>query len=327
MPANETTRPPSGEPCWVITDGAAGHARQALALAAALGVECRHLVVPLRAPWSWFAPRLLPGARLAFPAAFRDLLAPPWPRLAIGCGRSTGLITRLLPALSNARCRSVQILDPRIDPRHWDLVIAPRHDGLSGANVLSPLGSLHPVDASWLEAGREVFPAIGQLPGPRIGILLGGPRRGVALDLDGLRSLGARLRERARRDGGSLLLVASPRTPPAWFATLREALAGQTGLYWQDARHGANPYAGVLGWADRLVVTPDSVNMLSEAAATGVPVHVPDAPGLPARLARFHAGLREHGVLFGLDDTRTAPAVPLRETAAIAAQVRDRLGP
>ena len=45
--------------CWAITDEAAGNQRQALALAGALGLPVRHLVLEPRAPWSWFAPRLL----------------------------------------------------------------------------------------------------------------------------------------------------------------------------------------------------------------------------------------------------------------------------
>ncbi|MGA7437540.1 MAG: nucleoside-diphosphate sugar epimerase, partial [Luteibacter sp.] len=44
---------PAGS-CWVITDGAAGNRRQALALAEALTPSIRELVVELRAPWAWF---------------------------------------------------------------------------------------------------------------------------------------------------------------------------------------------------------------------------------------------------------------------------------
>jgi len=322
---NETTTAPDPG-CWVLTDGAAGNERQALALAQALGLQARNLVLPLRAPWAWLAPRRLPGGRLALAAARRDRLSPPWPRLAIGCGRSAALLTRLLPRLSGGTCRSVQILDPRIDPRHWDLVIAPMHDALSGPNVLTPLGSLNPIDDTWLRDGRQAFASLGELPAPRTGVLLGGPRRGVPLDEAQARVLADHLRERFRRDGGSVLLLASRRTPDALYASVHEALAGIPGLRWRNATDGPNPYPGVLGWADRLVVTPDSVNMLSEAAATGVPVHTLPAETVPAKLARFHAALRQRGLLHDLGDDACAPAMPLRETASIAAEVRRRLG-
>jgi mitochondrial fission protein ELM1 len=326
---NETTR--SGDAgsllrsCWVLTDGAAGNERQALALAQALSLPARNMVLPLRAPWSWLAPRLTLGGRLAVAPAQRAQLSPPWPDLVIGCGRAAALLTRLLPALSAGHCRSVQILDPRINPEHWDLVIAPQHDNLSGPNVLTPLGSLHPVDASWLAAGREASPHLAALPQPRIGVLLGGTRHGAPLDSDYVRQLAEGLRARQQGEGGSLMLLASRRTPPDVFANLKAALVDLPGMAWGSEADGANPYPGVLGWADRLVVTPDSVNMLSEASACGRPVHTLVTGPLPDKLAHFHAVLRQRGLLHDLDTVTSTTAEPLRETAAMAAAVRARL--
>ncbi len=310
--------------CWAITDEAAGNQRQALALAGALGLPVRHLVLEPRAPWSWFAPRLLAGGRLALPPAQRELFAPPWPRVAVGCGRAAALFTRLLRPLSGGACHTVQILDPRIDPAHWDTVVAPRHDGLHGANVLTPLGSLHPIDEAWLADARQAFAWLESLPRPRTGVLLGGPRKGIALDARYAEALEQRLRTLHQRDGGSLMVVASRRTPAALSELLRGQLDDIPGVFWRDAADGTNPYPGVLGWADRLVVTPDSVNMLSEACGVGCPVETVLTAPLPPRIARFHDALREAGYLRGDDITAAAPP-PLRETAMLATQVRQRM--
>jgi mitochondrial fission protein ELM1 len=214
----------------------------------------------------------------------------------------------------------VQILDPRIDPRHWDTVIAPSHEGLEGANVLTTLGSLNPVDDAWLASGREAFPAFGSLPRPRVALLVGGPRRGIEFNDD----LATRLLATARTvaAGGSVLATVSRRTPAAFAAQLHGALAAFPGVFWNGV--GTNPYPGLLGWADRIVVTPDSVNMVSEACATGVPVHTVTGAALPEKLARFHAALRERGVLTAPDDTR-AGVPPLRETQAVAAKLHARI--
>ena len=319
---------PAPDICWAITDAAAGNQRQALALAARLGLPVRHLVVQARAPWAWLAPRLTLGGRLALPTAARAAFAPPWPRVAIGCGRSAALFTRMLRPWSDGRCRTVQILDPRIDPTHWDAVIAPRHDGLHGPNVWRTLGSLNPIDEDWLTAGRLAFPELTALPRPRIGVLIGGPRRGIDLDAAAIAALLDRLRHRQQQEGGSLLVLTSRRTPPDWRARLRGQVAQLPGLYWDDANDQPNPYPGVLGWADALVVSPDSVNMLSEACAVGCAVHTFANDRLPPRLARFHAALREAGRLQDL--RQTIPAVgqpPLRETAQAAAWLLDRLAP
>jgi uncharacterized protein len=311
--------------CWAITDHAAGNQRQALALAERLGMPVRHLVLSPRAPWSWLAPRMTLGGRLALPGPQRASFAPPWPRVAIGCGRSAALFTRMLGELAAGHCHTVQILDPRIDPAHWDTVIAPRHDQLSGPNVLQPLGSLNPVDDDWLQDGREACPVLGDLPGPRVGVLLGGPRTGIRIDEDYAKQLAARLLDRQQRDGGSLLVLASRRTPAAMIEVMREALRDRPGLIWSGPDDGSNPYPGVLGWADRLVVTPDSVNMLSEACAVGCAVQTMVTAPLPPKLARFHQSLREAGMLHDLDDNVGARQTPLRETAAIADALRRRL--
>ncbi|MBD8872185.1 mitochondrial fission ELM1 family protein [Rhodanobacter sp. DHB23] len=316
--------PPRNE-CWAITDAAAGNQRQALALAELMGMPVRHLVLEPRAPWSWLAPRFALGGALALPAGQHAQFAPPWPRLAIGCGRAAALFTRMLRRLSHGQCHTVQILDPRIDPAHWDVVIAPRHDQLNAPNVLAPIGSLSPVNDAWLADGRDACPAFGELPRPRVGVLLGGPRKQLALGTDYARGLAAGLLARRQREGGSLLVLASRRTPPEALDVFRHALAGAPGLVWAGPDDGRNPYPGVLGWADRLVVTPDSVNMLSEACAVGCAVHTHVAAPLPGRLARFHHALRERGLLHDLDEDAPARQPPLRETAAIAAQLRERM--
>jgi uncharacterized protein len=311
--------------CWAITDHAAGNQRQALALAERLGMPVRHLVLSPRAPWSWLAPRVSLGGRLALPRPQRTTFTSPWPTVAIGCGRSAALFTRMLGKLAAGHCHTVQILDPRIDPAHWNTVIAPRHDQLTGINVLQPLGSLNPIDDAWLQDGREACPTLGDLPRPRIGVLLGGPRTGIRIDVEYAQQLITSLLDRQRREGGSLMVLASRRTPAAVIDVMRDALHDVPGLIWSGPDDGSNPYPGVLGWADRLVVTPDSVNMLSEACAVGCPVETLVTAALPAKLELFHQSLREAGLLHDLNSAVTAPQTPLRETAAIADALRHRI--
>ncbi|KRD31847.1 nucleoside-diphosphate sugar epimerase [Lysobacter sp. Root916] len=309
----------------VLTDGHAGNVRQAQALAAALGRPAREFVLEARAPWAWAAPRRLPGATRAFGAAFAGVLAAP-PALAIGCGRQAALATRLL-RLRGAR--AVQILDPRIDSRHWDLVIAPEHDGLRAANSLSPLGSLHPVDDLWLAAARSAFPAFAALPAPRTALLLGGPSAHAAFDAGMFENLIARVAALVEREGGSVLATASRRTPAMVREQLRARFAHVPGVVWAGPEDGANPYAGLLGWADRVVCTADSVNLLSEAAATTVPLYIAGIDALSGRPRRFVDALLASGRarLFDATDALAPYAVtPLRETARIADEVRRRLG-
>jgi len=304
-----------------LTDGHAGNVRQAQSLARALGGEAREAVLSPRAPWRWVAPRLLPGATHAFGTAFHHLQMQP-PALAIGCGRQAALATRLLRMRGS---RAIQILDPRIDPSHWDLVIAPQHDGLTGPNVLTLLGSLNPVDDAWLADARAAFPSFAALPSPRTAVLLGGDSAHYRFDAAALGRLASLLDTASATQ--SLMVTTSRRTPPGVVDAVRQRWSARANtLLWCGAPDGPNPYAGLLAWADRIVCTPDSVNMLSEACGTRAPVQVFEPERVSGRPRHFIDALLRHGRVRDLADGQ-APfgGEPLRETARIAAEVRARL--
>ena len=319
-----TGAPTDSHATWTLSDGHAGNVRQASALAAALGVaDACAWTLAARPPWRWLAPRRLPASGFAFGPAFSRALAAP-PALAIGCGRQAALATRLL---RERGARVVQILDPRLDPTHWDVVVAPEHDQLRGDNVLTMVGSLHPVDDGWLARARDDFDLFAALPQPRTALLLGGPSRHARPDAPALAAQLSRLEAVLLREGGSLLLTTSRRTPEAWRQAVRDRLARVPGVRWFGDGGADNPYPGLLGWADRIVCTPESVNMLSEACASRVPVFVLDAASVSGGPRRFVDGLLAAGRIRMLDDALAAfPVEPLRETARVAAAVRTRLG-
>lgn len=306
---------------WTLSDGHAGNVRQAHALADALGMQQRDWALATRAPWRWTAPRG-PVAEHAFGPEFRLALAQP-PALAIGCGRQAALATRLLGRHGSA---TVQILDPRIATRHWDLVIAPEHDRLQGANVIAVLGSLHPVDEHWLAEARRRFTALATLQQPRTALLLGGASAHARLDADFLEALTLQVLARADAEHGCVLATTSRRSPAGLAARLQRHFAGRSGMFWSAQGDGANPYPGLLACADRIVCTADSVNMLSEACATTVPVFVAGLERLRGRPRWFVDQLLKAGRIRPLDNTLADfPVTPLRETARVAAEVRKRL--
>lgn len=311
--------------CWMLHDGAAGNRRQAVALADALELPSREWSLDAAGVARWLAPRRWPALAPAQPfgAEFSESLLRSPPQLAIGCGRIAALATRLA---AEAGARTVQILDPRVSPRHWDLVIAPAHDALVGANVIAMTGSLNPIDPAWLLAGRSRFPQLAQLASPRTAVLIGGPTRATPLQHADIIGLCASLEQWRTRDGGSVVVCGSRRTPGDWVALLRERFGGTANRVWFDERDGDNPYSGALGWADRLVVTPDSVNMLSEACSTALPVYVLAPDRASGRIATFIDSLVGRDRIRALAGAPEAMSPePLQETRRIARLVRERL--
>lgn len=309
-------------PALLIHDGAAGNRRQVLALAQALGVDGRERVLATRWPWSWAAPRALPGVASAFGPGFADALAAP-PPLAIGCGRQAALATRVLRARGS---RVVQILAPRLPTRHWDVVVAPHHDRLAGPNVVSLHGSLNPVGPDWIADARAAAPARRDAPGPRIAFFVGAPTAASDWDRQALESAIDVLAAVRRREGGTLWVATSRRTPRSMARRLAARLAGIATVWTGDA-DGPNPFDGWLAWADRLVVTPDSANLVSEAAATPTPMWIA-FPGLAGGRVRV---LVDHALASGRarplgPDLSPWPVRPWDETRVAAAAVAARLG-
>ena len=302
---------------WAVHDGKIGMANQVLGLAEAVGYPVIEKAVALRAPWRHLAPSLWlhPMAALK-PEGAR--LEPPWPDLLIACGRSVTALALAVKRASRGRTLWVQVQDPRFGRRHVDLMVVPQHDPARGENVLLTMGAVHRVRPTSLEAGRARFaPLLAALARPLVGVLIGGSNRVYRLTPAVAANLGGQLAALAAR-GFGIAITPSRRTADAALKALTEPLRGVTHYIWSGT--GENPYLGLLAHADALVVTGDSVNMVSEAASTGKPVHVVALEGGSAKFQRFHELFRradiaraftgeiEHWTYQPPDDTERAAA-------------------
>ncbi len=303
-------------PVWVLADPRAGTAAQALGIAERLGVPFR--TVPLE--WGalgwlrWLWPSLgglTPAAR----AAFR----PPWPRLAISAGRRSAPVALWL---GRRGVRTVHCMRPSLGDGRFDLLVLGRHDDPPDRpNILPILGATHRLSPARLAAAREEWKVLAELPAPRVALLVGGKVRAEGMEP----AIAARFGRRLAGFAGSVLATTSRRTgAPAAEALAQSLQAVPHRLFrWGDA--GPNPYHGFLAWADAVVVTGDSVSMLSEALATPGPVFIADPGGLGPRQRVLHESLYAAGQARPLDRAPEPFArSPLDETGRVAAEIRAR---
>lgn len=310
--------------CWVVTDGAAGTENQCLGLAEALGCTPTIKRIQVRAPWRWLPPEVWPNPIAAL-SGEGDTLPRPWPDLVIGSGRKASAPVAAIGRAAD-RVFTVQIQDPRMPLEMFDAVVAPNHDNLVGSNVISTVGALTRIATVRLDTARSQFrAAMADLPAPRFAVLVGGRSRAYDLSANRARRLGRDLADICARSGGSVMVTTSRRTPPDAAQALREALHGEPARIWQPGRDPEpNPYFGFLAWADHVLVTADSVTMLSEAASTGKPVHIVPMDGGRAKFERFHRELIQLGVARRFDGTiEDWDYAPLCESQRVA----EALGP
>jgi hypothetical protein len=207
--------------------------------------------------------------------------------------------------------------------RGFDLVVAMEHDDVGGPKVLKVLTTLHDMTPERLaEAGTVWAPKFAHLKRPLVGVLLGGPTNHSPFGAAEGKLLRDRLAALRRASGGGAVVVPSRRTPDEVLGLFVQAAKDDPGLMVWD-RTGDNPYVGVLATADRLVVTGESISMISEALATPHPVELFTA-NVRKRHAGFIQALTERGLVRLFDGELAAePSRPVLDaTGEAAAAVR-----
>lgn len=249
---------------WAVTTGEAGMRTQARGLAAALA----DLVIEKTAPRGWLQRR--------FATEGADAFEPPWPDVLITCGRRSAQFAVALRKRMPAATLAVHIQDPRAPVGAFDLIVAMEHDRIpAGLNVIKVATALHDLTPARLAEAADAWRGrLSPYGRPLAGVLIGGSTSRQAFTLKHARALLAGL-SRLRAAGVSLAIVPSRRTPEVVNSLLRQAFAFDPKVFHWDMTKD-NPYRAVLALADRLVVTSDSVSMISEALATPCPVEIFD---------------------------------------------------
>ena len=310
--------------CWVLSDGKAGTETQCIGLAEALGLQPEIKRISLKFPWSVISP----SVRICTDMALKkhsDDIGPPYPDLVIASGRASVQPGLYLKKQAGSRAlRLIQVQDPRISPAQFDLVVTPEHDGLVGKNVISTLGALNRVTADKLaQAAQQHRGRFGHTSGPKIAVLIGGNSKKWRMTGEIADRLCRDLEQLCQNAGALLMVTASRRTPQEMADRIRDKVKALGGYYWDG--QGDNPYLALLGLADLIVVTSDSVTMASEAAATGKPIYIYPLQGGAPKFTRFHEGLYTKGI--------AKPFVPhmpdwsyppLNETERVAALIREK---
>jgi len=318
-------------PVWVLDDPRAGTSGQAIGVAERLGVP--HLRVPLA--WNWHAHfAALPargslrglatshGGARAWPFS-----APRGPALALSAGSRSQAVALWLRSTFGTRI--VHCMMPRLGYHAalFDLLIVSRHDRPPDVpNVLPVLGVTHRLSPLVLSQARVAWAGrLAHLPRPLVTLLVGGGLHGAEMRPAVANAIARKVATMTASLGGSVLATTSRRTGAEATDALAAGLAPSMHLLYRWGEPGENPYAAFLGLADAIVVTGDSVSMISEACGGEAPVFI-ISHGEEARHRRLHASLYNAEQARPLDDNVSPwPRTPLDEAGRAAAEIRNRM--
>lgn len=333
--------------CWCISKGMAGMNGQTSGLAIAVGYrsqdesapsvnsdssvpdregiwEFRH--VYMKFPWSCMPVELIPRSNsiLTDPSAITDGYPP---RLVISCGRQG-----VVPALSlkkklGNRIFTVHVQDPKCDTSGFDMVLIPKHDPTRGPNVELTMGALHKVTPERLEDARHSALArkIADPDRPLVTVLLGGKNGYYSFSRRDIDRLFDKLRSLVTGSGARLAILTSNRTPAEVRSRVTREFEDRHYIWNGD---GPNPYFEALAMADYLVVTGDSVSMVTEATATGRPVFVEHLTERRSarRFRQFHEMFEEAGFTRKFEGRLDEWSYePPNDTPRVARLIRERM--
>jgi uncharacterized protein len=251
---------------WLLSGGRLGDLKLMESVAQTLGWPFE--VKPLRfrkglrsASFFWSRLALQPGCENPFETGMPDLVL---------CAEAPTATLAAEAKKVGGHFKLVSLARPRNQFELFDLIIAPPQYPLPvRPNIIRIPFSPHILPD--LEAGQkhlEVTHNLSQLPRPITGFLVGGTSRPDILNVATARILCARLAERKKVTGGSVIMITSPRTGKSVEDELdRSKPDGTLLLRWQNGV--ASHYPGVLSVADEFVVTNDSVSMTIESLLTG----------------------------------------------------------
>jgi len=220
-----------------------------------------------------------------------QLLTNAGPDIIISCGSSLAPVNYILSRQNLAK--SLVIMRPSIlSTRRFDAVIMARHDRPPmRKNVIIIDGALNRIDQAYLRSQAVNLSSRLEIAKDFVlGILIGGDTKSFHLRPVLIKEIIKRAKDILFEFDGEVLITTSRRTP----RRIEDLLKKEFGDYPRckmliiaNENNIPDAVAGILALSSILVVSPESISMVSEAAASKKYVFVFNAPGIGNRHRAF----------------------------------------
>jgi len=193
--------------------------------------------------------------------------------IVISCGSALSPVNILLSLENNSK--NVIIMKPGIFAlRRFNVAVIPRHDNpKKSGNVVITEGAPNLIDAESMRNGRDGIRKFADLSGKRVlGLLLGGDNRSHTLTLDLVDRLISQVETALERFDMELIVTTSRRTPRSVEERLKERLGKNPRcklLIIANEANVENAVSGILDLSEVVMVSGESISMVSEAASSG----------------------------------------------------------
>jgi len=253
----------------LLTEGMHGMISQAEGLAKALDLEFIHEKIVLNNFWKLIPPKITPIKNFVFKNNIDKNF-----NIVISCGRKSVIPSIFLKKRFKNKIMNIHIQDPKVSIENFDFIVAPEHDGLEGKNVIRSKGAIHYLRDNELEENKYYLKS--KIKREKlVTLVVGGPNKYYDYNDKIINEIFLKIKANFIYNGYQLIFIPSIRTP--------KKIIDKAKSYFDEnqiiiTNVDKKAYLSSLKIAEQIIVTCDSISMISEAAMTGKPIYVAQMP-------------------------------------------------
>ena len=153
-----------------------------------------------------------------------------------------------------------------MDFNHFDFIVAPEHDGISGANVIKTKGAIHYLTENEIEENRSYLNSYIKQDNRKVWcLIMGGPTKYYDYSTKNMKHIFSIFYKLLKKHDFQLVVIPSMRTPLNTIHYAKEFF-GENHTVIMNVDKKA--YLSALAISENIIVTCDSSSMISEAALT-----------------------------------------------------------
>ena len=303
----------------LLTQGMHGMVSQVEGLTKALGLSYKHQTIKLKPFWNLIPPELSPiSENLVKEKFICDS------RVIISCGRKSVIPSIALKKRLGKEIFTIHIQNPKVQFKHFDLIISPEHDDIKGENIITTTGAIHYLTKKEIKENSNYL-GLEKEKKKLVAFVIGGPNKYYSYSEQSIHQTFNKVKKLFTPDKYKIIIIPSYRTPEN---IIKKAYNTFNFNHHVVKEVDKKSYLSALAISDYVVVTCDSTSMISEAAVTGKPIYIAMMKAVKNnyRFKNFYTKLHKLGITKELNDNvETWSYESLNEVKRIAPLIKSKM--
>ena len=280
----------------LLTQGMHGMVSQTEGLAKALKLNYKKKTIKLKTFWNFIPPQFTPISE--------NLLTEKFvcdSKIVISCGRKSVISSIALKKRFGKNIFNIHIQDPKVSFKHFDLIVSPEHDNIEGDNVITTKGAIHYLTKKEINDNSKYLKLDNEKKNI-VAFIIGGPNKYYDYSEEQIHYTFNKVKKIFSPDKFKIIIIPSYRTPER---VIKKAFNTFNFNHYVVKTVDKKAYLSSLAKADYVVVTCDSISMISEAAVTGKPIYIAmmKSNNLSKRFKDFYNQFNNLGITRELNDS------------------------